>query len=373
MKIKEIIELFIENKLNPFIGIENIHNDGLDYLGSQIDTIPTVNEIVLIVEKYFYDKYFFGREHEDFPRELVGLDAIISINKSFDFEKELNKLDITPNAKSYIKKTIEIPFLRIEKYSDNTPIFDILPAIMGAKTTLKEEIFNSELTCDQKILPLVAIQTLETSIKYWKSVYENKENNMWFKYIIEKVGGLEISDIHWEEVIKDDISGAVFGAVQGFLNNEKSNGIIIGGGIGSIAASSKNLLQQLFKYLQESEGLIEGGQEVIATKGNMTKVFKSVVVITECDAGNAITLPIAKADLIYAGFGGTVYNPGCDTILDSSFSDQVTKYNKKKATARHGAGLLQPIRVSKGSMISYHQAHSGTHSIVTELSLSDCN
>ena len=111
---------------------------------------------------------------------------------------------------------------------------------------LLNEIMDSGLSDEQKILPLVGLGVLQSSYFYWQKAYFNSGgSNAWYTYITAALA--DIKDINWRQVIQQDIKGALIGAIAGGINNPDNltGGIIIGAATAGMAASAQDIIFQV--------------------------------------------------------------------------------------------------------------------------------
>ncbi|OFX28193.1 MAG: hypothetical protein A2X08_10445 [Bacteroidetes bacterium GWA2_32_17] len=312
-------------KINPYREAGSVHDTGLADMIANIDTTPTVEEIVDDVKEYFYDHYFTSRSTESIPRESIGTIVARAVNLTTDFETYISSLEISDEAKKWLIKVANFmdQFQKYAYISDKN-IFNFSLEFNGSVEELEDEILNSGLSEDRQILPLIGLAVLKSSYVYWKAVYENTGgSNAWFTWITATIGGIEVSEMDWKAVLKSDVKGAIVGSVQAFVNKETFQSIVVGGAAGSIATATKEISVQVFKFLQDTDGLLTGGEAAVAEASNAKKVTKRVVNVTTCASGYGVTLPKAKAgNAVFVKNNGaetcTIAATGSDTINGSS-------------------------------------------------------
>lgn len=291
----------IKNIINPFDDAGTVHATGLDNMIAGIDTTPTAEEIMARVQYYFYYTYFSSRETESIPRETIGVITSRAINQANDYKGFVAGLEVADEVKVYLNKIWDYvdKFHKYAYNSDNNNIFtsDYSSEFRGVLNDLANEVWNSSLQKDQKILPQVAIAVLRDSYTYWYNVYNDTggDYSTWYDWIVTTVEGVQVSDLDWKNILKSDLAGAVIGAVEAFTNKDDFQSIVIGAAAGSIAASTKELSMQMFNKLQSNRGELFGGEVVSASASPYTNVTKRVVNVTVCASGHGIRLPHAKA------------------------------------------------------------------------------
>lgn len=318
----------IKLKINPYRDAGTVHDSGLDALITAFvaETSPTVEEIIDVVKAYFYDTYFTSRSTETIPRESIGVIISRANNFANDYMSYVSGAEVADEVKMYLYKVWNFvgDFRKYAYSSDGNNIFTTTEddEFNGAITELENEIMDSSLIEDHKILPLVACAVLRNSYTYWYDAYNNTGGaNDWYTWITSTIGGIQKSELHWKGILQNDLAGAVIGAVEAFINGDNFQSIIIGGAAGSITTSVKELSVQIFNLLQETGGLLEGGENnVTAAASNATYVSKHIVNVTTCAIGNGVTLPRAKAgNVMFIMNTGT----GNDCLIARSGSDTI--------------------------------------------------
>ena len=288
----------IRNYTSEFSDVGTIYFASLNDIVANIDINPTSEELLDFLTAYFYNTYFSGRSYESIPRESVKVIASRSLNvNSKNFNEYLSSLNVSKESKVLLEKVFRFPSNLIKySYTSDKIIFNHTLEASGVLNDLINEVQNSKIPIDQKILPNIALVTLQYTFSYWNYVYTNYGgSNAWYTYLLTTVGGFELNEIDWVKVFESSMAGSICGAVNGFVNQEDFQSISISAAIGASISSCNEVLVQIFNHLQITDGLLTGGEEVEAKSGNNVFLKKHIVNITSCKTGEGVTLPRAKS------------------------------------------------------------------------------
>jgi hypothetical protein len=130
------------------------------------------------------------------------------------FDEILKESKISNEALCYIKEILNI--------SNDFDYITTLKVLLN----IEANILNSELTEQERELPLVSVAVAKSSVEYW-IIQINETESLWTPFVGDPV------EFAWPW--KSDAKGAISGAIGGVL--EGPTGILIGSLLGAIAAS----------------------------------------------------------------------------------------------------------------------------------------
>ena len=200
---------------NPNREIGILHNEGLDFIINNLDPdepvdIERINELT-------------SQFMQNTTEKTSKLDFAIYYNLSatnlnrlnhIPFDEILKESKISNEDLCYIKEILNI--------SDDFDYTTTLKVLIN----IESNILNSEMTEQERELPLVCAAVAKSSVAYWiKQI--NETESLWTPFVGDPV------EFAWPW--KSDAKGAISGAIGGVL--EGPAGILIGSLIGAIAAS----------------------------------------------------------------------------------------------------------------------------------------
>ena len=153
-------------KINPYRDSGTVHDTGLDAIitAFETETTPTVEEIVDEVKTYF-ESYFSTRPTESIPTESIGVIISRANNYANDYMGYVAGAEVSEEVKAFLYKVWKLvaDFRKYSYSSEENNIFyteEDSNEFTGAITELENEIMNSSLIEDHKILPLVGLAVL---------------------------------------------------------------------------------------------------------------------------------------------------------------------------------------------------------------------
>ena len=238
--------------INPFMEVGEIHKDGLDAIITDIGT-DTVNELAA---NYIVTNY---GTNLTFAKQSILPITTKGYNVAINAQNNLLGVDLNGGYNMYVQKvfsfidsfppsiaanTMEQSFVIFG--DNNSETFDIYQSqFLIRYNNLLNEIMDSGLPEEQKVLPLVGMAVLLNSYFYWQKAFFNTGgSNAWHTFIVAAIA--DVKDINWRQVIQQDIKGAMIGAVAGGKTNPTNlnGGIVIGAAAAGMAASAQDVVLQ---------------------------------------------------------------------------------------------------------------------------------
>jgi len=195
------------------IGI--LHNDGLDFIINNLDpTDPVVIEKIIELTSQYMQNTTDKITKLDFAFYYNLIATNINRLNQIPFDEILKESKISNEALCYIKEILNI--------SNDFDYITTLKVLLN----IEANILNSELTEQERELPLVSVAVAKSSVEYW-IIQINETESLWTPFVGDPV------EFAWPW--KSDAKGAISGAIGGVL--EGPAGILIGSLLGAIAAS----------------------------------------------------------------------------------------------------------------------------------------
>ncbi len=214
-------------KINPYKGIAQLHNEGVNYVITKISQTPDPSREQILGAVCEYLEITGNLSKVDSAINFASLASLLNKEGALDSNK-LKDLDISSKSKNYLKTLLSLSTLR--KDVDET---------RRKLQELEQEVLNSDMTGKDLAYPLLFIAIAEASIEFWVKE-EKKKESLWKKF--KRV----MKHIPW----KADAKGAVDAAIDSgaeilFVAEPTSAGVILLKIVGhSICASVEEYLSQ---------------------------------------------------------------------------------------------------------------------------------
>jgi hypothetical protein len=200
---------------NAYREIGVLHNDGLDFIINNLDpTDPVVIEKIIELTSQYMQNTTDKITKLDFAFYYNLIATNINRLNQIPFDEILKESKISNEALCYIKEILNI--------SNDFDYITTLKVLLN----IEANILNSELTEQERELPLVSVAVAKSSVEYW-IIQINETESLWTPFVGDPV------EFAWPW--KSDAKGAISGAIGGVL--EGPTGILIGSLLGAIAAS----------------------------------------------------------------------------------------------------------------------------------------
>ena len=200
---------------NAYREIGVLHNDGLDFIINNLDpTDPVVIEKIIGLTSQYMQNTTDKITKLDFAFYYNLIATNINRLNQIPFDEILKESKISNEALCYIKEILNI--------SNDFDYITTLKVLLN----IEANILNSELTEQERELPLVSVAVAKSSVEYW-IIQINETESLWTPFVGDPV------EFAWPW--KSDAKGAISGAIGGVL--EGPAGILIGSLLGAIAAS----------------------------------------------------------------------------------------------------------------------------------------
>jgi|LakMenE01Jun11ns_1017448.scaffolds.fasta_scaffold9644699_1 hypothetical protein len=200
---------------NAYREIGVLHNDGLDFIINNLDpTDPVVIEKIIELTSQYMQNTTDKITKLDFAFYYNLIATNINRLNQIPFDEILKESKISNEALCYIKEILNI--------SNDFDYITTLKVLLN----IEANILNSELTEQERELPLVSVAVAKSSVEYW-IIQINETESLWTPFVGDPV------EFAWPW--KSDAKGAISGAIGGVL--EGPAGILIGSLLGAIAAS----------------------------------------------------------------------------------------------------------------------------------------
>ena len=200
---------------NAYREIGVLHNDGLDFIINNLDpTDPFVIEKIIELTSQYMQNTTDKITKLDFAFYYNLIATNINRLNQIPFDEILKESKISNEALCYIKEILNI--------SNDFDYITTLKVLLN----IEANILNSELTEQERELPLVSVAVAKSSVEYW-IIQINETESLWTPFVGDPV------EFAWPW--KSDAKGAISGAIGGVL--EGPAGILIGSLLGAIAAS----------------------------------------------------------------------------------------------------------------------------------------
>ncbi len=200
---------------NAYREIGVLHNDGLDFIINNLDpTDPVVIEKIIELTSQYMQNTTDKITKLDFAFYYNLIATNINRLNQIPFDEILKESKISNEAWCYIKEILNI--------SNDFDYITTLKVLLN----IEANILNSELTEQERELPLVSVAVAKSSVEYW-IIQINETESLWTPFVGDPV------EFAWPW--KSDAKGAISGAIGGVL--EGPAGILIGSLLGAIAAS----------------------------------------------------------------------------------------------------------------------------------------
>lgn len=230
---------------NPYDYIGQMHNQGLDFIINTIySSSCAVNETTVIkLSSQFVSQFCTFCEVSPISLE-AGITNVLNYRK----------LDLLPPVDNPVQSGFINDLLNIADLFVNP--FEHLESINTQINDLNKNVFLSNLTVEEKIPIFCASSVYVNSLYYWNQVIQT-EDNKWAIYITNQ----EVSflGLNWGKVGKEDLKGALPGAIAGGIGALFTGGGILLGALGGalgggVSTSVIEVIEQAEKEADPEEG-----------------------------------------------------------------------------------------------------------------------
>lgn len=201
---------------NPYWQVGILHNDGLDFVIKHLypKEQVTIEKVIELVSEYLQSiknantKYDLAVYYEFIATTINGLNQI-------SFQEFLKEAKVTKEGVCFINDIQNV-----------SPDFDY-PTILKVLSNIEFNIFNTDMTDQEKQLSLLSIAVAKSSVEYWIRQMNDPKSN-WLPFI----GNIQEFRWPWRADASGAVSGAIGGAIGGAVGGP--GGAVIGGILGGI-------------------------------------------------------------------------------------------------------------------------------------------
>ena len=195
---------------NPYDWVGKLHNEGLDYAlenKAEIDT-TSYSSINADVE-FLVTSFIINKISEDSVENFNEIDLRTNIDEFFEIIEEIDIRDSLSST--------QLTFIYNAKNNIDSSNVWTLDNVLDGIVHVEDAILNSNLSDQEKCMPLIYCAILRNSAIYWQD-----ENN-YDDWDVDP-------SMHWGIIAAEDAVGALHGGITGGISSFTSGALMFGPG-----------------------------------------------------------------------------------------------------------------------------------------------
>lgn len=229
----------MENVLNPYAYIGDMHNNGLDFIAQNLldfDRVPTGSEVLINLSATFINNS--GAFPEATFSNLVEASTLA-----------YNNILLNLYPSDFTEQQIEYAELIEAVFDDYENLFIHISEINNKINNIVIQVLESELSEEEQIPLLAGLAIGKSSLYYWNQ-QKTDMNSYWSQVNYRQNSNINWPVIDWRKIGRADIRGTLRGFFRGGIFGG-IKGAVGGAATGAIGNSAGALARQLYDYYFE--------------------------------------------------------------------------------------------------------------------------